>query len=260
MVQRTVLTAFLAAVLTAVGPVASPATSIGYEKFRHGKAWFHEVKADLNSLNVSTETMHRPGLASFWQVIRPAPPTVAVTGTFFGPRGGYPVADVLVDGHLTAVGHRGSAIAADWTGKVHIFDTRFAQPVDWSKYRFALRGTVRLITKGRVMPDPRAQRFRDPRIWGRASRVAAGMRPDNKLVLVATTHPVTLSELGKAMRARGVVDAVNLDGGGSTLLYYRGRLIVPPRRAVSNLLVLRERPLMGPAPISAWSPEPFPGF
>jgi len=231
--------------------------SIGYAKFKYGKAWFHEVKADLNSLNVSTETMHRPGTNSFWQVVRPAPPTVAVTGTFFGAAGGFPVADVLVDGILVAQGQRGSVIAADWTGHVNIFDTRFHQRVDWSRYRYALRGTVRLITRSKVMPDPKAQRFRDPRIWGRASRVAAGLRKDGKLVLVATTHSVTLRQLGYAMRSRGVVDAVNLDGGSSTLLYYRGRLIVAPKRRVSNLLVLREGPMMGPAQLTAFAPNSF---
>lgn len=255
----TALTRLSVAVLgfASLGLSTEAASPIGYTKFKHGSAWYHEVKADLNSLNVSTETMHRRGTNSFWQVVRPAPPTVAVTGTFFGAPGGFPVADVLVDGNLVAQGNRGSAIAVDWTGKVAIFDTRYHQPVNWARYRFALRGTVRLMTRGRVMPDPKAQRFRDRRIWGRASRVAAGLRKDGKLVLLATTHAVTLRQLGYAMKARGVVDAVNLDGGSSTLLYYRGRLIVPPKRRVSNLLVLRERPLMGPAPIVAYQPNPF---
>jgi len=37
------------------------------------------------------------------------------------------------------------------------------------------------------------------------------------------------------------VDAVNLDGGGSTCLYYRGAMVVAPGRRLSNLLTLYER-------------------
>ena len=61
-------------------------------------------------------------------------------------------------------------------------------------------------------------------------------------MLVATTSSVTLSELGRAMKSKGVVDAVALDGGGSTALYYKGSMIVKPKRGMSNLFVVYGRP------------------
>ncbi len=57
---------------------------------------------------------------------------------------------------------------------------------------------------------------------------------------MATKNSVTLSELGKAMVAKGVREAVSLDGGGSTCLYYRGKMVVPTQRRLTTMFVLRQ--------------------
>jgi len=219
------------------------AKRISYETFKFGRAYFHVVTADMRYADVTAATVHSKRLTRVSELLSPTKPAVAITGTFFAPGCQRPVADVLVDGKLVAKGCRGSVIAVDWFGQVHIFDSAFNQKLDWFGYRYALRGTVRLLRDGVVCPDPRSQKFRDSRIWGRAARTAAGTTRDGRLVLLATTKAVTLSELGKAMKARGVQDAVSLDGGGSTMLYYRGSYIVPVHRKLSNLLVLHERPI-----------------
>jgi hypothetical protein len=215
---------------------------IAYESFLRGRALYHMVTADLSSGVVSAGTVHSPRLTSVWNLLnQTSTPTVAITGTFFSPQGGSPVADVLVDGSLVASGERGSAVGVDWYGGVSIFDTRFRQKVDWDKYRFGLRGAVRVVTDGRVRPNPKAQRFRDSRIWGRASRTGVGLTKSGKLVLFATKGNVTLSELGKAMVAHGVQDGVSLDGGSSTCMYYRGSMVIAPNRKLSNLFVISRK-------------------
>jgi hypothetical protein len=152
----------------------------------------------------------------------------------------------LVDGNLVARGSRGSAIGVNYYGDVRIFDQAFRKPVDWGEYRFGLRGTVRVVQNGKVCPDPKAQKFRDSRLWGRAARTAIGTTSKGKIVLMATKSSVTLSELGKAMRQRGVQDGISLDGGGSTCLYYQGSLVIPPSRKLCNLFVLSARPAGDP--------------
>lgn len=243
---------------------ASPddARHVSYDSFKLGKAYFHVVVADLRFADVSAETVHSKRLTNVRNLIDSSQPTVAITGTFFAPGCQRPVADVLVDGQLVAKGCRGSVIAVDWFGKVHIFDSVWNQKIDWFGYRYALRGTVRLIRDGAVSPNPKAQRFRDSRIWGRASRSAAGITADGQLVLVVTTNAVTLSELGKAMKSRGVVNAVSLDGGGSTMMYYRGSYVVPVHRKLSNLLVVHDRstsassvPVVGSVPSVSQLPK-----
>jgi exopolysaccharide biosynthesis protein len=198
------------------------------------------VIADLRNADIHPETTHSNRLTSVWNMIRPRQPIAAITGTFFNPRSQRPVADVVVDGKLVARGNRGSAIGVDWYGRVHIIDTKFKKDMDWMAYRYLLRGTVRIVSQGRVTCDPKGQRFKDSRIWGKAARTAVGKTSDGRLVLIATNSAVTLSQLGHAMVSAGVRDAVSLDGGGSTCLYYKGSLVISPKRKLSNLFLVCE--------------------
>jgi exopolysaccharide biosynthesis protein len=215
---------------------------VAYASFRRGNAIYHVVTANLADRAV-VRTVHSPRLTSVWRLLSRDQPVAAITGTFFSPAGHSPVADVVVDGNLVASGRRGSVLAVDWFGKVRVFDLPRKTKQDWFVYRYALRGLVRVVRKGKVSPNPKAQGFRDSRIWSRAARTGAGIRKDGKLVIIATPNSVTLSELGKAMIDRGIVEGVSLDGGGSTCLYYRGKLVIRPKRKLSNLLVVLESPL-----------------
>jgi hypothetical protein len=232
----------VAAAVAANPPARPPARPIAYGTIGYNKAIFHVVKADLSSGLVQPEAVYNPGLVSSWKLVAGSNATVGITGTFFAPRSGYPVGDVLIDGDLKVKGARGSAIGIDHFGGVKIFDTKFGQEYDWSQYRFGIRGVVRIVSNGVVNPNPKAQRFRDRRIWGKASRTAVGMDTNGKLVLMATKRDVTLSHLGKAMLSQNVVEAVSLDGGSSTCLYYRGKMVIGADRRLSNMFVLQEKP------------------
>jgi exopolysaccharide biosynthesis protein len=231
------LIGFLVAATALSAPVKAP-VAVGYETFRSGGKGYHAVKADLSTGIVAAETIYADSLVSPWTLVTRSYPIAAITGTFFAPQDGTPVADVMVDGKLVARGNRGSVLAVTDSGEVQISDKGYKRRFDWSGIKYGLRGAVRLISKGDVNPNPKAQRFRDPRIWGRAARTGVGIDHRGKLVLVATKQNVTLSELGRAMRKRGVVDAVSLDGGGSTCLYYMGKMVVPTSRRLSNMFVI----------------------
>ena len=220
-------------------PVARP---IHYESFKQGKVYYQAVVADMSQNKVTAETYYSDRLRNAWALIGDRQPAAAITGTFFGYKSQQPVADVVVDGEVMAEGQRGSAVGVDWYGKVHIFDTRFEQALDLSAYRYLLRGAVRLMKDGKVAPDPRSQHFTDSAIWGRAPRTAVGLTSDQRFVMMATKSKVTLSEMGRAMARLHVKNAVALDGGGSTMLYYRGSLLIPPTRGLSTLFILHERP------------------
>lgn len=217
-----------------------PASPIRYERFQYGRAVYHSVCADMASGGVSVETVHSKRLTSVRKLVASPQPVAAITGTFFCPSSQRPVADVLVDGNLVAHGMIGTALGVSWYGQPKIFDTSFGAAVDWGEYRFGLRGAVRIVSHGAVNPNPKAQKFKDKRIWGRAARSGLGLTQAGKLVLFATKGKVTLSEFGKAMRSRGIVEGINLDGGTSTCLYYQGSFVVPPGRPLSNLVVLRK--------------------
>lgn len=215
--------------------------SIRYQSLLLDRRVYHAVIADLNSSRVKAEMVHARRLTRPWEMISWGQPAAAITGTFFAFETQQPIADVLVDGVLVSRGNRGSGVAVDWFGGITVFDERFQHSTDWAGYRHGLRGAVRLIHNGNVNPNPRAQAFRDPAIWGSAARTGVGLTRDNQLVLFSTPHAVTLSQFGNAMKELGVENAISLDGGSSSMLYYRGKMVVPPKRNLCNMLILHER-------------------
>lgn len=214
-------------------------------------AWHHAVIADLNSGLVCAEVVHSERLTPPWKMIGNVEPIAAVTGTFFAWETGRPVAEVMVDGTLVAEGRRGSMLGIDWNGAASIVDLPMGAQLDWLPYRYGLRGAVRLLRDGQVVPNPKAQGFKDPRIWGKAPRTGAGITKQGKLILMATAKPMQLSQFGRAMKEFGAEQAVSLDGGGSTMLYYRGSMVIPTHRPLSNLLVVKEG-----SPLALW-PRPL---
>lgn len=219
----------------------APPPCVAYDTFVHSKVRYHAVTADLSTGVISAETIMSGSPSPAWHMIGKEQPIAAITGTFFAPRGGIPIADVLVDGSLMAKGNRGSGVGVDHFGAVTIFDERFRSATDWANYRYGLRGAVRVVSNGRVQPNPKAQRFRDKRIWSKAARTGIGMTKSGKLVMLATKKPVTLSQFGKAMVSRGVLNGISLDGGGSTCLYFNGSMKISTQRKLVNLFVIAPR-------------------
>jgi uncharacterized protein YbcI len=87
-------------------------------------------------------------------------------------------------------------------------------------------------------------------VAARSPRTLAGLRSDGTLLLVTVdgrrpgwSAGVTLPEAARVMRALGAPNALNLDGGGSTAMAVRGRVVSRPsdpagERPVSDALVV----------------------
>jgi hypothetical protein len=121
-------------------------------------------------------------------------------------------------------------------------------------------GGPRLLSGGRVRVRVRAavegfSPLSAPWFYGsfvaaRHPRTLAGVRSDGTLLLVTVdgrrpgwSAGVTLLEAARLMRALGAGDALNLDGGGSTAMTVRGRVVSRPsdpsgERPVSDALVV----------------------
>ncbi|MET7814666.1 phosphodiester glycosidase family protein [Streptomyces sp. NPDC005395] len=96
--------------------------------------------------------------------------------------------------------------------------------------RSALGGSARLLSGGDIDPD--ARRLGPDR----EPRTVAGVASDGTLLLVAIdgrapgeSVGATPTEAARLARSFGAVDAVNLDGGGSTTVVLEGRLRNSPR-------------------------------
>lgn len=110
-------------------------------------------------------------------------------------------------------------------------------PVVLRRSTAAVSGRYQLLDEGRVVVPNRTGHF-----FGRHPRTLAGTTWDGKIVFVTIdgrsrrSVGATLREAARVARALGVRDAINLDGGGSTTMSIRGRL-------VNNVSGRRERPV-----------------
>ncbi|CAH8242984.1 phosphodiester glycosidase family protein [Paenibacillus melissococcoides] len=53
-----------------------------------------------------------------------------------------------------------------------------------------------------------------------------------------TTSGATIPDLAQMMKQAGAQQAMNLDGGASSGLYYKGKYITSPGREISNALLV----------------------
>lgn len=94
----------------------------------------------------------------------------------------------------------------------------------WGEYPCAVGGGPRLLRGGAVAITGKDERFKPDILQGRAARTGLGLTADGQVLLAVVEAPgpygggATLEELAQLLQARGAVDAMNLDGGGSTNL------------------------------------------
>lgn len=200
------------------------------------------LSVNLNDPNVKiTGEMAKFGAGHaepFGQMVNRVNPTIAVTGTFFCDHSLIPIGDIVIDGRLAHFGGMGTALCITENNEVDFVKPERYVHQDWSRYDFVLCSGPRLITDGVAYVEPWSEGFRDKHMLNRNSRIAIGVTKDNRLVIVATRKPIYLSKLAKAMRAIGVMNAINLDGGSSIGLHYKGKTLIRPGRWLTNLILV----------------------
>lgn len=122
-------------------------------------------------------------------------------------------------------------------------------PLGWPAIQTALGGGPRLVSGSKI--TVKDENFRSDVRIGSGPRTAFGVDAKGRyIILVADGRQkyystgLTLQELAATMQKLGAVDALNLDGGGSTAMTVRGKLVNRPsdgrERGVANaLLVMR---------------------
>lgn len=119
----------------------------------------------------------------------------------------------------------------------------------WENVKHIISGGPYLVRNGQIYVDISAQKLSS--IGGRNPRSAIGYTSDNDLILIAvdgregSSIGMTLGELAYLMRSLGCVNAINLDGGGSTVMYVNGQIVNNPTQpggiALSNALVISRK-------------------
>lgn len=117
---------------------------------------------------------------------------------------------------------------------------------EWENVNHIISGGPYLMKMGEVFIDVKEEKL--PSITGRNPRTAVGYTTDNNLVLVTVdgreqaSVGMSLRELALFMKSIGCYEAINLDGGGSSVLYINGHIMNHPAQkggiALSNALTI----------------------
>ena len=119
----------------------------------------------------------------------------------------------------------------------------------WEKVKHIISGGPYLVKEGEVFVDMSAEKL--GAIGGKNPRSAIGYTKDGNLILVAVdgregrSVGMTLMQLAKFMQSIGCVNAMNLDGGGSTVMFVNGKIVNNPQEkngiSISNALVISKK-------------------
>ncbi len=120
---------------------------------------------------------------------------------------------------------------------------------EWENVNHIISGGPYLVKDGSVFIDVTAQKL--GAITGKNPRTAIGYTAENEFIMVTVdgreqaSVGMTLGELARMMKEFGCVNAMNLDGGGSSVMYVNGRVVNNPAQKggipISNALTISER-------------------
>ena len=119
---------------------------------------------------------------------------------------------------------------------------------DWNGVNHVISGGPFLVRNGEVYVDITDEKL--TAIGGRNPRTAIGYTINNNLLLITadgrenSSIGLTLFELANLMKELGCVNAMNLDGGSSTVMYVNGQVVNKPATQggipLSHTLVVRK--------------------
>lgn len=118
---------------------------------------------------------------------------------------------------------------------------------NWEDIDHIISGGPYLLKDGNIFIDATSQKLQT--ITGRNPRTAIGYTKDNVMLMVTIDGRkegltgVTLKELANIMKDLGCYEAINLDGGSSTVMYVDGNIYtgsnIKNSTAISNALAVR---------------------
>ena len=238
---------------------AATGDSVAFQKRRVAGAVVYVITCDLRDPTIRVRIgIPEQGLArseSFLHIVQRHKPIAAVTGTYFDTRTLLPVGSIITGGKSVYLRAIGTAVCFIRPGSeatttpnstlpepynVRLLNTRAGERCDWSDVECGLRAGPRLLAGGRYAFDPRREGFTHPGLFGSRRRMALGLTHNNKLLLVAIKTPVTFARAATIMKALGARDALCLDGGSSSAMYYRGRVICAPGRKLTNIIEIHK--------------------
>lgn len=247
----------------AAQPLPAKNSPVNYQRRVVNGVRAYVVTVDLNCKRISLVPESSNGTyKSFRRFIKESKPVAAINGTFFDPATATIICNLISGGKLISEGRVGHSLSIDVNNKASLVSTAGhpGRNLNFRQWAFGLSSGPTLLRGGNYVMAPWSEGFRDPGLFGIAPRSAIGITKHNKLLLVTVRHPVRLQRLAWMMKNLGAKDAMNLDGGSSTALYYGGRFLARPRRMLTNIVAVYVRPKEAMQPVVAKPPTVNPIF
>ena len=194
----------------------------------------HTNKNNLKIDNINqprTLASHTLVYDSLWGKYAPAPPKGGISVIVSGK-------DIVGTSYSSvAIPENGYVISAPKSKLTPITnDKRLKLEInttpEWKGVKHIISGGPYLIKDGEIYVDATAQKLNS--IAGRNPRTAIGYTSDNNIIIVtadgreSSSVGLTLMELARYMKQIGCVNAMNLDGGSSTVMYGAGGILNSP--------------------------------
>ncbi|MBF0547110.1 MAG: phosphodiester glycosidase family protein [Candidatus Riflebacteria bacterium] len=173
---------------------------------------------------------------------------------------------VLTQGRVIALGRENSLIPPDGVvvstsgekakilSKVRLGDNirlEYSVNQPWNRVIHAVCGGPRLLKDGEIKINGRQEHFDSTICYGRHPRTAVALTDNGDVLLIvidgrsAKSAGMTLEELAAYIKNLGGRQAMNLDGGGSSSMFVKGRIVNHPsdgkERPISNGLVITKK-------------------
>lgn len=136
------------------------------------------------------------------------------------------------------VARQAPELAAQMTTGVQLTGKTSTKPNNFSAFPHIIGAGPLLLKDGNVVLDPKLELFRPPFDRQGASRSTIATTKDEGKLIMATIHATpegilpSLAQAAEILKKMGAVNALNLDGGGSTTLYLGGTVL---NRAPGNI-------------------------
>ncbi|MBF0407270.1 MAG: phosphodiester glycosidase family protein [Candidatus Riflebacteria bacterium] len=150
---------------------------------------------------------------------------------------------------VSASGEKADSLRKARLGDVIRLDYSVSQP--WNRIMHAICGGPRLLLDGNISITGRQEKFDSSICSGRHPRTAVAQTSDGDILLIVVdgrssrSKGMTLNELAAYIADLGGRQAMNLDGGGSSSMFIRGKIVNRPsdgkERPISNALIITKK-------------------
>ena len=231
------------------------AMGIGKNEFKMAQVQFNST-ISTGRENVKVDNINQPRILSTlvllytpdWGQTSPAAPKYGINLTIQGNKVtalSQAPATIPQDGYV--ISGPKSKLGAFLLDKKVNLDIKMTP--EWENIDHIISGGPYLVKDGGIYIDVTAQKLKA--ITGKNPRTAIGYTANNEFIMVTVdgrehaSVGMTLGELARMMKGFGCINAMNLDGGGSTVMYVQGKIVNSPAQRggipISNALTIKER-------------------